>query len=343
MKKIGDVITDIIIDMSAELSKDQLQKLTSSLSINLKNCVVVNEDKKCDTMETTFEVIEEYLKFKETYKISKKTLKVYGYTVKSFFEHCQIPLLSVTDKTIHDYLHYKTESISAIGVDNIRRYLSTFFKWCYDYKYISYNPCSKNLVPTIKKPIVIKQNINSYDLERIRDAALSYDSEIKRLRALALVDMLESTGCRVSEVCGLLVSNIDFTNNKIKVIGKGNKERFVPMNARCKKHLEDYINYKKGTVYESIYVFSLSYKKESNKPLTERAIENITLDLGKRCGIDKLTVHVFRRYFATSMYNHQVSSNDIRLMMGHSCYQTTLTYISENSGDSIKSIQNRIY
>ena len=317
----------IIVKMSSILNEEQLDYLSNIINVVLGDCVVIMADKECDTIDDTFNIIEKFIDFKRTYKISEKTLKAYKFNINKFFTKVNMPLKLITEDIICEYLRDRQTQVSAVTADNERLCLSTFFKWCFDYRYIKRNPCTQNLVPSIKKPKTIRHDIDCFDMEKIRDSAREEKDTFSRYRAIALIDFLESTGCRCNEVSKCKIEDIDWQHKRIRVHGKGDKERYVPMNARCIKHIKEFLDYKIKVNRISPYIFSSKHINELENPLNNGTIEKITKRIGSRVGINRLTIHIFRRYFATHNHNRGVPPDTLRVVMGHTEYQTTLKYI----------------
>lgn len=342
MKNAIDISNNIIKDMTDVLSKEQLDSLSACLSKHLNTAVVMDPTKICDTLGKSFLVLDKFVDTKTTYKASPKTVQSYKNQIFNFIRYIELPLASVTEEHIRMYLQFKGRTISPISVENIRRCLSSFFSWCSDYKYIVYNPCTKNLVPPLKIPETIRHDISSEDIVNIKDAASRIENKLQRLRAQSLLEFLESTGCRVDEIRNFKVEDIDFVNSRAIITGKGNKERYVYLNTSCKKRIIEYLEYKKSINKQSIYVFSNFKNNILDKPMHHKMLEDITKDLGEQCGIPRLTIHIYRRYFASVGAKKNIRPDTLRTLLGHNNYQTTLGYITQST-DDIQSQFNKIY
>ena len=150
--------------------------------------------------------------------INENTIKAYLYTLKKFLEYKDIPLTQVTTDDIRRYLLDYESRASNTTVDNARRNLNSFFQFMEDEDYIEKNPCKR--IKHIKQPYKIKRFYNDLEMEEMRDAC-------KDRRELAIIDFLLSTGMRVSEVAAVKLSDVDWEGKTVKVIGKGNKERYI--------------------------------------------------------------------------------------------------------------------
>lgn len=156
--------------------------------------------------------------------------------------------------------------------------------------------------------------LTAEQLELVRDGCRGYKEK-------ALVEFLVSSGCRVSEVAGLRVDDIDWRDRKCKVIGKGNKERTVYFSVRAKLMLQLYIAERRGG--EALFASS----RAPYEPLTDRGIEKMISKLGKRIGMERpLYPHLMRHTFASHALNCGMELTIIQHLLGHSDPKTTLIY-----------------
>lgn len=155
-------------------------------------------------------------------------------------------------------------------------------------------------------------------LELIRDGCKGYKEK-------ALVEFLVSSGCRVSEVAGLCVQDIDWQERKCKVIGKGGKQRTVYFSVRAKLMLQLYIEGRKGG--EALF----SSSRAPYEPLSDRGIEKIISKLGKRIGMERpLYPHLMRHTFASHALSAGMDLTVIQHLLGHTDPKTTLIYAEIN-------------
>ena len=141
-------------------------------------------------------------------------------------------------------------------------------------------------------------------------------------KELAIIEFFYSTGCRCEEVTLVRIEEIDFNNNKLIVYGKGQKEREVFINAKCKIALVDYLK-KRGNPKEGPLFESQTYKGQS----MQTAGFGIRIrEIGKRAGVKNCHPHRFRRTTATTALNRGMPIEQVRLMLGHEDIKTTTIY-----------------
>lgn len=194
--------------------------------------------------------------------------------------------------------------------------IKAFFTWLQDEGYITQNP-ARNL-NTTKVPIRKRGHIKQLDIEKMRE-------QCHTTREKALFEFLLSTGCRVSEVSDAEISKIDWSNNNIHVIGKGNKERNVIFSTRARLFLMNYVEERqgKGIYKDNLFVSS---KKPYNK-LGSRSIEKDVKKIADKAGITyNVFPHLLRHTFATKAVNQDIALPALQQLMGHESSDTTQVY-----------------
>jgi site-specific recombinase XerD len=168
------------------------------------------------------------------------------------------------------------------------------------------------------------------------------DEEIERLRCackserdLAIVDMLSSSGMRVSELTNLNINNVNFETGEVKVYGKGKKERICFLTGRAKIHLKWYLESRTDN-NPALYV---TIKKPYNR-ISKNGVEYIIKELGKASGISNLGKrvhpHAFRSTLATNMLNKGADIALVQGVLGHSSPETTLQVYSKMETSTLK-------
>ena len=183
----------------------------------------------CD--DSNEKIINTYIASMRLEGRSEKTLKQYYDALTKLLDEIPKSIKDIRTNDIRYHLaHYQaTHKVSNATVNNKRKFLSAFFVWATREEIVDKNPMLK--INSIKEKYVTKKPFSDIELAKIRDA-------LEDNREKALVEFLLSTGCRVSEVAGLKVGNIDFRTGECVVLGKGNKERTVYLNNKSMYYLE---------------------------------------------------------------------------------------------------------
>ena len=238
----------------------------------------------------------------------------------------QKDLINITTDDVRRFLLNYEKTVCKTTANNCRRNLNIFFQFMEDEEYIIKNPVKK--IPKIKEGKKYKRFYTDLEIESMRDACIDR-------RELALIDLLISSGLRVSEVSNIMLTEIDWESRTIIIHGKGDKDRIVPFTVRCKKHLQEYL-LERGKISE--YLFC-AYKKPYNK-LSTGTINKIVKTVGTRIGLPDITVHCFRRWLASDLNKKSVDPTIIQEILGHASFETTQKHYLSKSYDKMSYIHN---
>ena len=259
--------------------------------------------------------VEAFLAAKRIDGCRPKTIKGYRERLKLFMTQCSKPVQAITTDDLREYLAYLVDERHLMD-NSVQAHINTlrsFFSWLVDEDNIRKSPMRKIKSLKIDK-LRSRHPLTAEQLELVRDGCRGYKEK-------ALVEFLVSSGCRVSEVAGLRVDDIDWRDRKCKVIGKGNKERTVYFSVRAKLMLQLYIAERRGG--EALFASS----RAPYEPLTDRGIEKMISKLGKRIGMERpLYPHLMRHTFASHALNCGMELTIIQHLLGHSDPKTTLIY-----------------
>ena len=232
-------------------------------------------------------------------------------------------LKSITYNNIRGYISYLTKNNNkASSVNRNISSIKKFHLYLFDQGITSDNP--SELLESQKNKRNFPNTLSVIEIEQIFDS-IETSSSIG-LRDLSVLSLLYSSGIRASELINLEFSNIFFEEEYIKIMGKGKKERLVPLGDKAKKHLITYIENgrNKLNINKSKGCIFLSYR---SKPLTRMALFNI---IKKHCiaaGIDKkVSPHTFRHSFATHMLEGGADLRVVQELLGHENISTTEIY-----------------
>lgn len=152
------------------------------------------------------------------------------------------------------------------------------------------------------------------------------DGEIKGLRDKAILELLFSTGLRVSELCNLDIDSVNLARDEFSVRGKGDKVRLVFLSPVAKQALKDYLA-KRKDMSEAMFVGLSRIAKKKSERLTPRSVERIIKHYAIKAGISKkVTPHTVRHCFATDLLQNGADIRSVQMMLGHSNVSTTQIY-----------------
>ena len=298
---------------------EMLKNVLSMVDLSMQNFEISNKPLDIIPASGFPEVAKYYLASKGVSNLSKGTLKQYRYKLTHFFDTVKKPYTDITANDIRIYLFsFKQErNASDCYVDNVRITLNSFFQWCVDNEYLLRNPCAK--VDKIKYQTKRREPMTTLSLEDLR-------WHCQDVREKALIDFLYSTGCRISECAGVLLSDIDWEKNSVRLrYCKGNKERTVFFNDEAKVSLKAYIE-KRGHISPALWTSA----KAPHQQLKTHALEDIVRKVGERAGI-KTYPHKLRHTFATVGLRNGMPLEKLQALLGHTNPQTTLIYAKLNS------------
>ena len=313
MKEI--IIKTIEQQMCASLNNAQNQKLHEVLTYCLYDvCITTNNECTSNVENDNSTLLENFLAAKHVEGCSERSIKYYKSTLQKAITILQKPFNQIETEDLRQYLsnYQKINNASRMTIDNVRRILSTFFTWLEDENYILKSPVRR--IHKIKTAKLVKETYSDETLVLLRD-------NCKTARDLAIIDMLASTGMRVSELVTLNRQDVDFVNRECVVFGKGSKERPVYFDARTKIHLLNYLKERKDN-NPALFV---SLLKPHNR-LQISGVEIALRKLGRSLNIQKVHPHKFRRTLATQAIDKGMPIEQVQKLLGHQKIDTTMEY-----------------
>lgn len=313
----NEVIYKIMKDMVKYLSQYQLQKLKTALQSKLEDVeinLILDKEKLNADRSSNANLLKIFISAKEVEGCSNKTLKYYKEVLKKFINDIDKPIKEiVTDEIRHYLTNYKEQrGCSLTSIDNIRRVLSSFFKWLEDEDYIAKSPVRR--IHKIKTLTQVKEAFSDEEIEKMREGC-------KNIRELAIIELLYSTGMRVGELVNLDIKDMNFAERSCIVLGKGNKQREVYFDVRTKLHVEEYLKTRDD---ENVALFVS--KNKPHQRLTSATIEFFICELGRSLNIEKAHPHRFRRSFASLAIDKGMPIEQVQKLLGHIKIETTMHY-----------------
>ena len=268
-----------------------------------------------------------YMVAKKIEGMSPESMKTYNFYLTDFFEHINRPFEQVTTNDIRIYLYetQKRTGVSNRTLDGKRLVINTFMDWCWKEGYIPNNPCAS--IKPIKFEEKPREPLSNMELEIVRDACENY-------RDKAMIELFYSTGCRLSEMVNLKISDIDFASKEVHLFGKGSKHRTSYLNAKAEYMLKKYFELErsKESISDSVFVI---FRKPYNG-MHKGAIYARVKAIQKRSGIERsLFPHLLRHTMATDALNRGMNVAEVKEILGHEKLDTTMIY-AKISHDSVK-------
>ena len=294
-----------------------------------ETALAVRDDMQNETL------LMQFLAAKAVKGCTKNTINSYGRVLRTILKRFGKTVTVLTPEDIRIYTAYRLtqDKISKSFMNTELRYLRTFFAWLFNEEIIMRNPMNK--IDAVKVQKQKKKAFTEMEIEKIREAC-------RTSMETAMIECLLSTGCRVSEICNIQISEIN--EDKTIVHGKGNKDRVVYLNAKAQIAIAKYLGERSDS---NPYLFPagvwLAYdatKKTKQNPFWYRdaelvgggkrdksAFETSLRRLGKIAGVENVHPHRFRRTCATMALRRGMPLELVSKMLGHEQIATTQIYL----------------
>ena len=311
----AEAINKIKTRMMEELLPAQLNRLEEVLY------EVFSENNSSEKMTKDNKNIgKQFISAKRIEGCSKRTEEYYLNTLNFFEKSIKCNIILADTNTIREYLieYQKINNCSNVTLDTVRRILSSFYKWLEEEDFILKSPMKR--IHRIKTPSIIKSAFSDEQIENIR----KYVAENKR--NIAIIDILLSSGIRVSELVRLNRSSINLNSRTCIVFGKGSKQRETYFDVRTKIELENYLKTRKD---KNRALFVTSHKKNKHGAytrLTVNSVEKMIREIGTKTEIENVHPHRFRRTMATRAIDKGMPIEQVQVLLGHTKIDTTLRY-----------------
>jgi integrase/recombinase XerD len=261
--------------------------------------------------------------------MSKNTIDNYSFDIERlclFLEENSISVspITISEETIQQFIYHIAKQLNARSQARIISGLKSFFSYLIFEDYRMDNPLGLIETPRIGRKL--PDTLSIVDIDRLIAAIDLSSNEGERNRAM--LETLYGCGLRVSELVTLKISDLFFEEGFIKITGKGNKQRFVPIGSYTQKYIEIYkdnirshLNIQKG--HEDTL-----FLNRRGRQLTRAMIFTLIKDLAVKIDLNKtISPHTFRHSFATHLLENGADLRSIQLMLGHESITTTEIYV----------------
>jgi integrase/recombinase XerC len=290
-------------------------------------------------------LIDPFLKYiAQEKRYSKHTLLAYTTDLLQFQDYIsvtyELDLAAVKYIQVRDYIAHLMED--EVGASSIGRKLSTlrsFYKYLCREQVISSSPMG--LIKAPKAPKRLPVFVDEQKMDTLLDSEAIFDNSFPSMRDRLIIETLFGTGIRLSELIGLKESDVDRYANTIKVLGKGNKERIIPMTKPLVNQLETYLIEKERQDFNNkadvLIVTDKGAKLNANfvYKTVKRYLSMVSTQ-------EKLSPHVLRHSYATSLLNRGADLNAIKELLGHASLAATQVY-THNSIETLKTIYKQAH
>ena len=268
-----------------------------------------------------------YLKIEKG--LAKNSIESYSRDVKKLIGYLELndmPIspISIEKKEIQEFIYTAAKSINPRSQSRLISGLRNFFDYLVFEDYRKNNPMQ--LIESPKTGRKLPDTLSLEDIDKIINEIDLSEPQGERNRTI--LETLYSCGLRVSERTELKISNLVYDEGFIQVIGKGNKQRFVPINTSTIKYIQIYLNEIRSHISIQKGFEDFVFLNRRGKNLTRVMIFTIIKNLAEKAGIHKnISPHTFRHSFATHLLERGADLRAIQQMLGHESITTTEIYM----------------
>ena len=273
--------------------------------------------------------------------LSKNSIDSYALDLKKLIHyleenHIKISPLKITTETIQVFIYQQAKHINTRSQSRLISGLRSFFNYLIFEDYRNSNP-----LELIESPKIGNKLPDTLDQQEIDKLIKAIDlSKPQGQRNRAILETLYGCGLRVSELISLKLSDLFFDEGFIKVTGKGNKQRFVPIVEITQKYINIYRKKIRNHLEIQVGFQDTLFLNRRGKQLTRAMIFTIIRQLAKKIGFKKkISPHTFRHSFATHLLQNNANLRAIQLMLGHESITTTEIYVHLNKNHLAKVIE----
>jgi integrase/recombinase XerC len=292
--------------------------------------------------EQPFQSFLDYLKFEKRYSIH--TLTSYQTDLVGFFNYLSTQFGKTYLKDInHSYIRswlasLKNDGLTSKSINRKISSLKSFFKYHLRIGTINATPMVNVISPRNNKrlPVFIKEE----DTKKLVAALDQSAEDWKTLNAKMLITIFYATGMRLNELITLKEKQIDFSKSQIKVLGKGNKERIIPVSKEVVVTIRDYQQLKKKEFGKTDDVLLVTDKGKKMYPKYAYLLVNEIL--GQVGTLDKKSPHILRHTFATHLMNNGADLNAVKELLGHTSLASTQVY-THNTIEKLKDVHKKAH
>lgn len=305
------------VSLSTRFDADEISYIIGRLNVVVDDYEISAKSKELvqyNPGDTPY-LVKTFLVCKKIEGMADGTLYNYNKYLSIFFQMVKKDPCAVTANDIRVFLYkYQEErGISNRSLDKVRNYITSFYNWAHVEDYVQQNPAKA--IKAIKFSVKPREALNQIELEYLRKACAD-------IRDKAIIEFLYSTGCRISELAGVKLTDVNWEKKTVLLFGKGKKYRTSYINAKAEVALKDYLESRTDDT-DSLFVS----ERSPHGPMHKAGLERIIKAIAERANLDKnVTPHILRHTTATIALNNGMPVEDISKLLGHANIATTMIY-----------------
>lgn len=286
------------------------------------------------------ELFLNYIKNQKRYSLN--TIRSYSDDLDQFYHYLNFSsdddeILHIKNKTIRNWIvEMMNDNYSSKSINRKLSTLKSFYKFLQKEGRIQNNPAFRVISPKNERKLPSFVSVSHMDnlLENVE-----FGEDFTGLRNRLIIDLLYQTGMRLSELVNLKIVHIDINESTLKVLGKRNKERIIPITGILCDEIKKYLSRRSEVMTDNDFAFITEKGTKIYSKLVYRIVKNY---LTLVTTIDKKSPHVLRHTFATHMLNAGADLNAIKEILGHSNLSATQVY-THNTFEKLKAIYKQAH
>jgi integrase/recombinase XerD len=270
---------------------------------------------------------QSYLKIERG--LSKNTIENYTFDIERLCSYLdqhaiEVTPIKISEEALQQFIYHIAKEVNPRSQSRIISGLKSFFSYLIFEDYRQGNPLELIEAPRIGRKL--PDTLSLIEIDALIEA-IDLSSDLGE-RNRTILETLYSCGLRVSELISLKISDLFFDEGFIKITGKGNKQRFVPISPLTQKYIESYRNTVRNQMLIQKGFEDTLFLNRRGKQLTRAMIFTIIKDLAVKINLNKnISPHTFRHSFASHLLENGADLRSIQLMLGHESITTTEIYV----------------
>jgi integrase/recombinase XerC len=283
----------------------------------------------------------QYLEYEKRY--SPRTLETYRNDLNQFLDYSKTTY-EISDISTIEHLHIRSwvvelmqNDISPRSINRKLSVLKTYFKFLLKNGHTDKNPLLKVIAPKVGKSLPVFVDENSLENLFVH---VEFGNDFEGKRDRLIMELFYGTGMRRAELINLKTTDLDFSMNRIKVLGKGNKERLIPLAPYLVSLIQEYLKLRNAEFPNAEHYLLLTNKGKKTYPMFVH--RTVTKYLSMVSTVEKKSPHVLRHSFATHLLDNGADLNAVKDLLGHANLAATQVY-THNSISRLKEVYKKAH
>lgn len=333
MTEKDSLINAITVSIAGDYGIDLKQIKAKVTEIMQDYHVTISDERYAGTDLSTEYLMKKFSNGKSAIGMKQKTIQQYEIAINRLEKFTGKQMSDIDPEDITNFLRDYGKTVTDVTLRAKYQLISSVYNYLFSHKCIPYNPIL--YVDAPKQTVLYKKPITNLDLEKIKQACESFP-EKERLRDMAMIYFFTATGVRVSELCNVKMKDLDLEKKVCVVLGKGRKQRPVALDDKTIYRLKLYLETRKDISSEKPL---FTHIRGDEKEMTKDGVIVMINKIRKIAGVENLTCHTFRRFYATELRRRNVNIQIIASSLGHANLNQINRYCLFSSTEMLDTIR----